>query len=383
MFIIVFHLLDFKRTNYFLIEEICRAFLAFKMPSHSTTNKPFLDFRFYPQLFELLRCPKDASELKYKKGFFTCKKCNSKYVEQNGIIQLFSSNEWDSSKEDITDKMQKFYEKTPFPNYDDVDDAGSLIDKASKGYFARLLDDSIPYGSKVIECGCGTGQLSNFLSISQRMVVGADLCMNSLRLAQSFKEKNQLENVKFLQMNLFRPPFRSESFDYVISNGVLHHTSDPKLAFQSISSLLKPNGYIVVGLYHKWGRIWTDIRRVIFNLTKDKTKYLDHRNVDSSFSESKRRAWFMDQYKNPHESKHTILEVMDWFKESGFEFIKSIPKSKFLSKLDNKESLFEREEPATRLECTIKEVLMTVTNAREGGFFIVIGKKKNRVLHEQ
>ena len=40
----------------------------------------------------------------------------------------------------------------------------SLIDKANKSIFAKFLDEQIKFGSKILEVGCGTGQLSNFLS---------------------------------------------------------------------------------------------------------------------------------------------------------------------------------------------------------------------------
>ena len=63
----------------------------------------------------------------------------------------------DDSKEDVTQRIKAFYEENPFPNYDDFDSAGSLIDKARRACFAKLLDDQIPYGARVIKCGCGTG----------------------------------------------------------------------------------------------------------------------------------------------------------------------------------------------------------------------------------
>jgi 2-polyprenyl-3-methyl-5-hydroxy-6-metoxy-1,4-benzoquinol methylase len=66
------------------------------------------------------------------------------------------------------------------------------------------------------------------------------MCMNSLRLATDFKRRNALSRVEFVQMNLFRPCFPDGEFDLVISNGVLHHTSNPRLAFETISRLVKP-----------------------------------------------------------------------------------------------------------------------------------------------
>ena len=67
--------------------------------------------------------------------------------------------------------MKSFYEETPFPNYDDFDSVGSLIEKARQGRFAKLLDDQVPPGTRILECGCGTGQLTNFLSIANRVGV--------------------------------------------------------------------------------------------------------------------------------------------------------------------------------------------------------------------
>ena len=180
----------------------------------------------------------------------------------------------------------------------------------------------------MIECGCGTGQLTNFLSIANRTVVGADLCLNSLKMATAFKDKNELDRAHFLQMNLFRPCFKPAIFDLVISNGVLHHTarSVPWTCNRS-RRLVKPGGYLLVGLYHRYGRLATDIRRWVFNATNDRFMFLDRHAVDSRVSAAKRRSWFMDQYKNPHESKHTVGEVLGWLDRIGFEFVHAIPKT--------------------------------------------------------
>src|SRR5438093_9887951 len=215
------------------------------------------------RILDLLCCPRCGHNLEPNSAgsedAIACTACRQSYPISDNIPQLFWPNDWDVLKGDVTDVVKQFYEKTPFPNYDGFDNVSSLVEKARKGFFARLLDEQIPFGSRVLECGCGTGQLSNFLSVANRTVIGADMCLNSLRLAQRFKERNQLGRVMFIQMNLFRPVLKPESFDLVISNGVLHHTADPFLAFQRISALVKPNGYILIGLYHTYGRLLTDL----------------------------------------------------------------------------------------------------------------------------
>ena len=131
-----------------------------------------------------------------------------------------------------------------------MDSEWSLREKAEQGIFVRLLDEQIAHGANVLEVGCGTGQLTNFLGLRWgRSVFGADICLNSLKLGQEFKQDNQVDNAAFVQMNLFKPVFKPESFDLVICNGVLHHTSDPLLGFESISRLVKKGGHIIVGLH--------------------------------------------------------------------------------------------------------------------------------------
>ena len=176
-------------------------------------------------------------------------------------------------------------------------------------------------------------------------------------------------------MNLFCPVFKPESFHLVISNGVLHHTSNPKLGFETLLKLVKKGGFIVIGLYHRYGRIWNDLRRSVFYATGDRFKFLDARTRQAGIGERKRQAWFMDQYKNPHESKHTIEEVLGWFDQAGVEFINSIPKC-VPSGSPAEDKLFEPKSRGTFIGRLAMELSMMVTGAAEGGFFIMIGRKK-------
>jgi 2-polyprenyl-3-methyl-5-hydroxy-6-metoxy-1,4-benzoquinol methylase len=330
---------------------------------------------FVMENMDILCCPKCGGQLNHNDSELNCLGCQKIYKAIDGIPMLYWQNEWDASKEDVTEKIRSFYEKNPFPDYDDFDNVGTLIEKARQGVFARLLDEQIPSKTRILECGCGTGQLTNFLSIANRTVIGTDICLNSLRLAQQFKNSNNLKRAHFYQMNLFRPCFKKGSFDLVISNGVLHHTSDPFLGFKTISKLVRPKGYIIIGLYHKYGRIITDIRRMINNATKDKFKFFDRRVVDKSISAAKGTAWFLDQYKNPHESKHTVGEVLHWLEETGFTFIKSIPKTVPFEGLHEAESLFKPDKLGNRFERFIVNMEMILRGSREGGFFIIIAKK--------
>lgn len=202
------------------------------------------------------------------------------------------------------------------------------------------------------------------------------MCVNSLKLASDFKNHNNLERVKFYQMNLFMPIFKDESFHMVISNGVLHHTSDPYGGFVSLSKLVKKGGYILIGLYNTYGRLITDFRRLVFNASHNRFKYLDPQLRRKDTNEAKKNSWFNDQYKNPHESKHTIGEVMNWFDNNNFEFVNGIPKVNYFEPFKMDEKLFKVNSRGNALHhCMVQSELFFRGNS-EGGFFIMIGRKR-------
>ncbi|MBM2826628.1 MAG: Methylase involved in ubiquinone/menaquinone biosynthesis, partial [Dehalococcoidia bacterium] len=163
--------------------------------------------------------------------------------------------------------------------------------------------------------------------------------------------------------------------DFVICNGVLHHTSDPFRGFQSIAQLVKPGGFIIVGLYNKYGRISTDIRRFIFRLSGDRFKFLDTRLMAKDVSDTRKHTWFMDQYKHPHESKHTLGEVLGWFEQTGFEFINSIPKSTASAVFSSKEKLLAPNPKGSAIDRFLVQFGMLISGGKEGGFFVMIGRK--------
>ena len=334
---------------------------------------------FVERNIALLWCPRCRGAFEISRDALECSRCRQHFDVTGGIPLLYWPTEWDPSKKDVTAQVQAFYEATPFPNYDEFDNVGSLREKARQGLFAKLLDEQVPFATRVLEVGCGTGQLTNFLSVTNREVVGTDLCLNSLRLGQEFKERNNLQRACFIQMNLFRPVFRPGTFDLVISNGVLHHTADPFLALATIGSLVRPNGYLLIGLYHRYGRLITDARRWIFRATGDHLQFLDPNLRKTQSSAAKKRAWFMDQYKHPHESKHTFGEAIGWLEQAGFQFVNSIPSTAAFRTFSADEKLFAPHAPGTALDRFLVEARMAFTGSQQGGFFIVIGRKKQSV----
>ena len=330
-----------------------------------------------PGLEAVWACPSCGGALVSEKGEkAACKGCRAKFSCNDGIWELFWPHE--KVEGDVTNLVKSFYEEHPFPNYDEHDSLSSLISKSRRGVYARLLGEQIPYNSRILEVGCGTGQLSNFLGIGCRTVIGTDLCMNSLRLAEQFRRQQGLSRVRFIQMNLFKPALEKEQFDVVLCNGVLHHTSDPYGGFQSIARLVRPGGYIIIGLYNRYGRLLLDARRVIFKITGGRFKWIDPYMRKTRMSTGKQDAWFHDQYLHPHESSHTMGELIRWYDENDFEYVNGIPKPRVWDEFSNTERLFEKNPKGTSLERAMAQAKMIWTGSQEGGFYIMVGRKRGR-----
>ena len=322
---------------------------------------------------DIFMCPFCEGDVKIRGNIITCLNCKKQYPVESGIPLMFYQDE--SEEKPVTDRVKEFYEETPFPNYDGFENAGDLIQRANRSVFARLLNEQTPFNIRVLEVGCGTGQLSNFLGIAHRHVFGVDMSLASLALGQEFKNRNNLERVGFYQMNLYKPIFKDESFPLVFSNGVLPAVQDQFGGFKSISRLVKKGGYIIIGLYNQFGRLLTDMRRLIFNASGNRFLFLDPNLRSENMGDAKKRAWFMDQYKHPQELKNTMGEVLKWFKETGFEYIYGIPNPKAFEGLKSNEKLFAKHSPGSSLDHFLVQSYMIFTGSREGGFFIMIGRK--------
>lgn len=279
------------------------------------------------------------------------------------------------ARTEVGRKVQSFYQNFSYPGYDDLDSLDAMIRRATENGYVKMLDEQIPVGVRIADVGCGTGQLPLFLSVGGRRVVGADFSLPSLRKGAAFRRRSGLRSVVFCQTDIFALALPPETFDYVFSVGVLHHTADPRRAFTNVARLVKPGGYVVIGLYNTYGRLMLDARRLFFRLTGGRWRGLDAFVRGDRFGRHKKAIWYADQYEHPHESKHTVDEVLRWFDEEGIEFVNALPKIRFGETLTPDEQLFEPRDPGTKLEHLVCQLGWIFTQGKDGGFFILIGRK--------
>lgn len=327
------------------------------------------------ELASVLRCPATGAPMRFAEGGYVSEgDASVRFPLEGGILRAFLKH--DAGAGDVTVAMQGFYSQNPFPDYDEMETVGSLIEKSLSRGFPELLNRAIPPHTRVLEVGCGTGQLGNFLSVANRFVLSADMTWNSLQLAQRFKMAGGLGGVHFAQMNLFRMPLQPGAFDVVICTGVLHHTSDPYRGFKGLIEFARPGGYVIIGLYNLFGRAQTRMRRLLAKLIGRTVERLDPYLAGTRMAADKRLAWYMDQYQNPHESLHTMDEMLRWFDDNGLEFVRAVPTTLFGAEVDTdyRRSLFDPQPRGSRLDRLFSQCSQMLSDT-EGGLFVMIGRR--------
>jgi len=272
-----------------------------------------------------------------------------------------------------TEAVRRFYEAAPFPGYPPKDSLTWLRARAERSDFARSLDAAIPGDARVAEMGCGTGQMSLYLARADRLVVGADLARASLELAAGAAARFGVTRAMFVETDLRRPGLKPGAFDVVYCSGVLHHTPDPRAAFRSLVRLVRPGGVIVLGLYNAVARIPLRLRRGIARLTGERWIPFDPVLRERAAEPARREAWLRDQYRHPEEHRHTHGEVLRWFAENEVDYLRAYP-STVLG--DEAEDLFTPAQDRWPLEAWLAQVAWTATLGREGGLFVMIGRRR-------
>jgi SAM-dependent methyltransferase len=242
---------------------------------------------------------------------------------------------------------------------------------AARRILSRGLLDAIGHNKLILECGCGTGQMSQFLSLNNNHVLGIDLSSSSLRLAMEHKVRNGLQRSAFALMNIFDLAVKDDSFDVVLSSGVLHHTKDARRAFASIVRKAKPGGIVIVGLYNTFGRLPTLMRSKLIGVFGA--------NIDSVVRNQirdKRKAeiWVKDQYYNPHETWHSIDDVIEWFAENNVDYLNCYPP--IMGSGGAAADLFSPTGPGSKSSRLLTQLSWLTTTSEEGALFIVSGRRR-------
>ncbi len=136
----------------------------------------------------------------------------------------------------------------------------SALREVEQGYdlYAKQYDESQGYldsferydlfemlgevkGLRVLDLGCGTGRMSEYLIKFGAEVVGLDISEEMLKIA-----RKKLPKVEFVQGDSDKLPFEDDSFDMVVASFLVVHLPTMDATFDEAYRVLKPGGNFIV-----------------------------------------------------------------------------------------------------------------------------------------
>ena len=280
-------------------------------------------------------------------------KKSKKYSSQSQVKESFT-NKWQ-----MWPKFNKWY-KEFFDNW-----FMRKIGISNKKDFARYFSKK----KMILDVGTGLGtKVETMSKLSKGEIFGIDIAGGSIEAA--YKNTKKYPNAHIIQADIFNLPFKKEIFDFIVSDGVLHHTPDTKKAFLKLIPFLEKGGDIAIHVYKKMGPIreFTDdyIRNFSAKLTPQECyqfckpftelgKSLDKMNIEINIPKDipildikngryplQRFVYYVmfqcfwnpnlsfkdnnlvnfDWFHPRYAQRHTPEEVKSWFREAGLKKIR-------------------------------------------------------------
>lgn len=310
-----------------------------------------------PELLNVLCCPACQGSLRpegvqstdgrWKSGTLICT-CGQTYPIKDFIPRFVPNDAYASS----------FSFEWTIHSRTQVDSGDSL--RSWETFFEKTAFSADQLRHKrVLDVGAGSGRFADVAAKCGADVIGVDLSFSLDAAQRTFENR---PNIQFVQADVFQLPFRSNTFDFIYSIGVLHHTPDCRSAFEQLPALLVPGGQISIWVYardlktpsmaarkllfrerlrlagHRWSIRASDTYRLLtVRLNPRLLYFLCHAAVPYRpfarfplfgkllkvvlpMSQETPASWRVldtfDWYSPRYQSKHTYDEVMQWFRDA-------------------------------------------------------------------
>ncbi len=110
--------------------------------------------------------------------------------------------------------------------------------------FAAVLGQHVPAQGRVLDLGCGTGELARHMATAGMRVTGCDIAAGMLGCAAAADPGGAVAWVQ-LDPVWRRLPFGSATFDAVVAASVLEYVTQPEAILRECARLLRPGGVVL------------------------------------------------------------------------------------------------------------------------------------------
>lgn len=234
----------------------------------------------------------------------------------------------------LQNRTEQHYDRHPFNSIRPEDEHAPRTIQPKP--FIEFCERHLRHQMAVAEIGCGPGRGTMYLAALGTNVTAVDISAASLARARKRAPK-----AGFVRGTAMTLPFPDACFDAVVADGVIHHTPNARAAFAESVRVLRPGGYLYLGLYNRQRYYyyiytyagppirWLDksaAGRAALGMTLIPLYYLVHLAKSRG-----RRGWggaknfFYDYIITPQATFYTREEITAWGDKLGLDLIKYDP----------------------------------------------------------
>ena len=129
-----------------------------------------------------------------------------------------------------------------------------------QNYILDMIREAhLPRDSKLLDVGCGPGELLIKLSEDFDQLMGIDIANEMITIAnQKLENRSSNKNIVFEVGDIENLRFEDKTFDLIICSGVIEYLKDDEGWMKEIKRTLKPGGYLIINVTNKYSiRKWT------------------------------------------------------------------------------------------------------------------------------
>lgn len=149
---------------------------------------------------------------------------------------------------------------SPRDGYDRWADSYGVKPTVVQTLESPALFDMMPdlAGKIVLDLGCGRGRIAaTAIKQDAKETIGLDLSAQMLRLAV---DSNESSRSFWLAGDCIDLPFKTQSFDVIVSGLMMGHVEDLEGTINQIDRVLRPGGYLVLSDFHPFATLRGDER---------------------------------------------------------------------------------------------------------------------------
>ena len=191
-------------------------------------------------------------------------------------------------------------------------------------------------GKKIIDFGCGTGEVDMVLANWGAHVEGFDFNEISITRANELKELLGFsQQTAFSIGDIDAYSYKSGSYDLSVSFGVIAHVPDQENMFRRMADACKKDGFVMLGYIEDSGLIQRLLHRAIVMVNSDKSDADIFRIAKACFSEHIERSVkyggrsaegvINDYLVNPHYIGISSQRLISWASRYGLEYYSGWP----------------------------------------------------------